>query len=91
MLRCYTLGRADEAAIDEVLAVEEQVLVVRPSALSNLSKSRRWSVSPDQSTDLVPPAWSPGRLKKRAFDETLSRGSVSGPKPPPEPLDHSSR
>ena len=25
MLRCYTLGRADEAAIDEVLAVEEQV------------------------------------------------------------------
>ena len=25
MLRCYTLGRADEAAIDEVLAVEGQV------------------------------------------------------------------
>ena len=25
MLRCYTLGRADEAGIDEVLAVEEQV------------------------------------------------------------------
>ena len=26
----------------------------------------------------MPPAWSPGRLKKRAFDETLSRGPVSG-------------
>ena len=25
MLRCYTLGPADEAAIDEVLAVEEHV------------------------------------------------------------------
>ena len=25
MLRCYTLGPADEAAIDELLAVEEQV------------------------------------------------------------------
>ena len=52
MLRCYTLGRADKAAIDEVLAVEKPVLVVRPSALSNLSKPRRRSVSPVQSTDL---------------------------------------
>ena len=34
---------------------------------------------------LVPPALSPGRLKKRAFDETLSRGPVSGPKPRPKP------
>ena len=41
---------------------------------------RRW-VSPVHSTDLVPPAVSPGRLKKGAFDETLSRGPVSGPKP----------
>ena len=30
MLRCYTLGRADEAAIDEVLAVEEQVFPLAP-------------------------------------------------------------
>ena len=38
MLRFYTLGRANEATIDEVLAVEGHVLVVRPSALSNLSE-----------------------------------------------------
>ena len=38
MLRCYTLGRADEAPIDEVLAIEGQVLVVSTSALSNLSE-----------------------------------------------------
>ena len=25
MLRCYTLGRADEAVIDEILSVEEQI------------------------------------------------------------------
>ena len=43
------------------------------------------SVSPVQSTDFVPLAWSSGRLKKGAFDETLSRGPVSGPKPPPKP------
>ena len=43
------------------------------------------SFSPVQSTDLVPPASSPGRLKKRGFDETLSRGAVSGPKPRPKP------
>ena len=29
------------------------------------------SVSPVQSTDFVPLAWSSGRLKKRAFDEML--------------------
>ena len=33
----------------------------------------------------MPPALSPGRLKKRAFDETLSQGLVSGPKPRPKP------
>ena len=38
MLRFYPLGRADEAAINEVLAVEEHVLVVQPSQLSNLSE-----------------------------------------------------
>ena len=56
-----------------------------PSSCSPLSKPRRRSVSPVQSPDLVPPASSRGRLKKGAFDETLSRGPVSGPKPPPKP------
>ena len=39
------------------------------------------SVSPVQSTDFVPLAWSSGRLKKGAFDETLSRGPGFGRHP----------
>ena len=43
----------------------------------------RSAFSPVQSTDLVPLASSPGRLKKRAFDETLSRGPNTTPQPAP--------
>ena len=39
------------------------------------------SVSPVQSTDFVPLAWSSGRLKKRAFDEMLSRERFRGRNP----------
>ena len=46
--------------------------------LEGSERGRRRSVSPVQSTDLVPPASFPRRLKKGAFDETLSRGPVSG-------------
>ena len=41
------------------------------------------SVSPVQSTDFVPLAWSSGRLKKRAFDEMLS-GDGFGAETPTE-------
>ena len=47
-------------------------LILRPSALFESERGRRRSVAPVQSTDLVPPASSPGCLKKGAFDETLS-------------------
>ena len=43
----------------------------------------RSAFSPVQSTDLVPLASSPGRLKQRAFDETLSRGPNTTPQPAP--------
>ena len=109
MLRFYTPGRADEVAIDEVLAVEElvfpfagaEVLPLREVHVCRVGiglcnhprhlatggtfgseRDRRQSVSPVQSTDLVPPTSSPWRLKKRAFGETLSRGPPSSPDAP---------
>ena len=101
MLRFYTPGRADEAAIDEVLVFPfagAEVLPLREVHVCRVGiglcnhprhlatggtfeseRDRRQSVSPVQSTNLVPPASSPWRLKKRAFGETLSRGPPSSP------------